>query len=193
MRTSRPDALRYAIIGVTITLATNIAPPCHAAPAAVYITPADVNAVISQLSPIYTDDEPLHVIDAGAYHVGVFVVGRPKTKAAEPPSLDGAVPVMEGLSLPNVTAIVTILKGHGAFVTGGALVDPIAIAVDDPDLAVIGPGFRSKAIRGGAVRQVKGGDRIIIPAGVPHGFSAIDAPLVYEVVRIDAAKVLPLK
>lgn len=193
MSTSTPNALRQAFLAATIAIATNLASHCSAAPAAAYITPDDVIAVTTQLSPTYTDDEPVRVIDAGAYHVGVFVVGRPKPRAARPPSSDGAIEVTEGLLLPNVTTIVTILKGSGTFVTGGALVDPTPLAADDPDLAVIGPGFRSKKIRDGGIRQVKAGDLIIIPAGSPHGFSAIDAPLVYEVIRIDAAKTLPLK
>jgi hypothetical protein len=34
---------------------------------------------------------------------------------------------------------------------------------------------------------------VIIPAGVPHGFSAIEKSITYEVVRIDSGKTLPLK
>ena len=169
------------------------ASPCAAAPAAAYITQADVNAVAAQLSSIYTDDEPVRVVDAGACRVGVFVVGRPKRRTAQPPSVDGATEVAEGLVLTNVTAIVRILKGSGTFVTGGKLVDPQPIASDDPDLAVIGLGFRSKKILGGQTRPVSDGDIVVVPAGVPHGFSAISEPLVYEVIRIDAAKTLALK
>jgi hypothetical protein len=33
---------------------------------------------------------------------------------------------------------------------------------------------------------------VIIPAGVPHGFSAIEKSITYEVVRVDQ-KILPLK
>src|SRR5262249_35459140 len=167
--------------------------PCVAAPKAAYIAHADIDAAAHQLSPTYTDDEPLRVIDAGAYRVGVFVVGRPRNKDAQPLSDDGAIPVSEGLALPSVQAILRILKGSGVFVTGGKLDDPVPIAADDPDLTVIGPGFRAKKILGGESHAVKEGDIVVVPAGVPHGFSAIDAPLLYEVVRIDAAKTLPLK
>jgi len=37
------------------------------------------------------------------------------------------------------------------------------------------------------------GDVVIIPAGVPHGFSAIEKSITYEVVRVDSGKILPLK
>ena len=193
MKPLEPRAHHPVIAGAAVALAMAAASPCAAAPSAAYITQADVNAVAAQLSSMYTDDEPVRVVDAGAYRVGVFVVGRPKKRAGQPSSGDGGVPVAEGLALPNVTAIVRIMKGRGAFVTGGQLVDPQPMASDDPDLAVIGPGFRSTKISGGQTRPVSEGDIVVVPAGVPHGFSAIDEPLVYEVIRVDTAKTLPLK
>jgi hypothetical protein len=193
MNTRRTRTLHHAVAGATFALALASASPSEAQPAATYVAQADVNTVESQLSSIYTDDEPVRVVDAGAYRIGVFVVGRPKRRAPEPPSSDGAIAVTEGLALPNVTAIVRIVKGSGMFLAGGSLVDPKPIASDDPDLAVIGPGFRSKRILGGENRRVTDGDIVIVPAGVPHGFSAVDEPLVYEVIRIDTAKTLLLK
>jgi hypothetical protein len=189
----RARTFHHAIAGATCALTLAAASPCEAQPTATYLTRADVNSVASQLSPIYTDDEPVRVVDAGAYRIGLFVVGRPKRRAPRLPSSDGAIAVTEGLALPNVTAIVRILKGSGTFLTGGSLVDPKPIASDDPDLAVIGRDLRSTRIRGGETRLVKEGDIVIVPASVPHGFSTIDEPLVYEVIRIDTAKTLPLK
>ena len=186
-------ALRRCGFGASVSLAIAAASPSDGAPAVTNIPQDDVNAVVAGLSPIYTDDEPVRVIDAGAYRVGLFVVGRPKRKHAQPSSANGAVGVIEGLTLPNVTAIIRIIKGSGTFAAGGRLAVPRPIAADDPDLAVIGPGFRSNQIFGADVRPVKRGDIVIVPAGVPHGFSAVDEPLVYEVIRIDAAKTLPLK
>jgi mannose-6-phosphate isomerase-like protein (cupin superfamily) len=37
------------------------------------------------------------------------------------------------------------------------------------------------------------GDMVVVPAGVVHGFTSVEQPLTYMVVRIDPAKVLPLK
>lgn len=188
-----PRILRHAVAGAAIALTLAAASPCAATPSAVLITQRDRSAVESRLSPLYTDDEPVRVIDAGAYRVGVFMVGRPKKRPAQPLAADGAVPVTEGLALPNVTTIVRIMKGSGTFVAGGKLVDPQPIAANDPDLAVVGPGFRGKEIAGGETRPVSVGDVIVVPAGAPHGFNSVDEPLVYEVIRIDAAKTLPLK
>ena len=162
-------------------------------PAAVFVPAGEIDATIKQLSAIYTDDEPVRVSDAGPYNVGVFVVGRPKKVAQASAAPDGTVRVTEGLELDHVTAVVRILAGAGTMVTGGTLVDGHRIANDDPDLPVIGPGSRGKLVRGGEGRRVAAGDMVIVPAGVVHGFSAVEQPLTYMVIRIDGAKVLPLK
>jgi len=94
----------------------------HAAPAsAVVVAGADVSRAVSQLSPKFTDDEPLRVLDAGANRLGLFVVGRPKKSGPERITPDGAVAVTEGLQLDQVSAIVQVLRGAGEFVTGGTL------------------------------------------------------------------------
>ena len=160
---------------------------------ATYISVGEVDATVKSLSPIYTDDEPVCVTDAGEFNVGVFVVGRPKKVDASTATQDGTVRVTEGLQLDHVTAIVRILKGAGTFVTGGTLVDGQRIANDDPDLPVIGPGVRGKLIQGGEQRRVSKDDMVVVPAGVVHGFGSVEQPLTYMVVRIDPTKVLPLK
>lgn len=158
---------------------------------AYFIPASEVERVKEHLSPIYTDDEPLRVVKAGSYRVGLFVVGRPKKS---PLSFVGtAVRVGEGLALDNVTSVIRIVRGRGTFVSGGRLVNAHPIATNDPDLPVIGPGVRGKLIVGGTRRQLSVGDVAIVPAHVAHGFSAVDSPLTYEVIRIDAGNSLPLK
>ena len=56
-----------------------------------------------------------------------------------------------------------------------------------------GPGASGTGIKDGVSRQVKAGDMIVIPAGVPHWFSKIDGSITYVVVRIDPNRTLPLK
>jgi hypothetical protein len=166
----------------------------HAAPPfAVVVAGTDVGRAVSQLSPQFTDDEPLRVLDAGANRLGLFVVGRPMRTGPEQVAQDGAVAVTEGLQLDQVSAIVQVLSGAGEFVTGGTLVAPIRMPPNDPDAAVIGPGTRGKAILGGERRRIASGDMFIIPAGVPHGFAVIEAPITYLVIRVDTGRTLPLK
>lgn len=148
---------------------------------------------LKQLSPKYTDDEPLRVIAAGPNRIGVFVVGRPKRTGPAQTRPDGSVELTEGLQLDQISAVVRILDGAGTIVTGGQLVDPKRMRAADPDEEVIGPGQRGKSILGGESRRMAAGDMAIILAGVPHGFSEIETPIIYLVMRVDSGHVLALK
>ena len=97
------------------------------------------------------------------------------------------------LANDKTTSIYFVLEGAGTIVTGGKLANPTPITSDDPDLKLLGTGSRGSGIQDGESRRITAGDVVIIPAGVPHGFSAIEKSITYQVVRIDSGKVLPLK
>ena len=162
-------------------------------PSAAVVTTADISAAVGQLSPRFTDDEPLRVLEAGPNRLGAFVVGRPKKTGPARVGPDGAVAVTEGLQLDEVSAVLQMLSGTGEFVVGGRLVHPARMAPDDPDASVLGPGSRGKAIIGGSRRRIGPSDILIIPAGVAHGFAAIETPVTYLVLRVDSGRSLPLK
>lgn len=84
----------------------------------------------------------------------------------------------------RVTETYYILHGSGTIVTGGTLG-----AAKPTDLTRVGAGPSLQGQRqGGESRRVGPGDVIIIPAGVPHSFSELDAPVTYLVFRFDPAK-----
>src|SRR5262245_22888996 len=56
-----------------------------------------------------------------------------------------------------------------------------------------GPGFAGSGIRGGGSRRVSKGDMVVIPADTPHGFTDVQEPITYTIVRIDPNRVLALK
>lgn len=56
-----------------------------------------------------------------------------------------------------------------------------------------GPGESGTAIQGGTSQRVKAGDIVVIPAGTPHWFSAIEGSISYLVVRVDPNRILPLR
>jgi hypothetical protein len=176
-----------------IALATPTAQAVSQPPSAAFVMAGDVMATQRQLSPTFTDDEPIRVVAAGPNRIGVFVVGRPKQTGPAQNNAEGAVHVTEGLELDQVSAIVRVLDGAGTIVTGGRLIGPERMSASDPDTQVIGPGHRGKFILGGQSRRMSAGDMVIIPAGVPHGFSEIDKPITYLVIRVDTGQVLPLK
>jgi len=70
--------------------------------------------------------------------------------------------------------IVYVLDGAAALVTGGTAVDA---RVTEPDE------LRGSSIIGGEVHELKKGDVIIVPAGVPHWFKEVSNPFLYYVVK----------
>ena len=193
-----PGQLLIAMIAFSLrTVAEEAGPPTETArataPEAAVVRSSDVASAVVGLSPHLTDDEPLRVLDAGPIRLGAFVVGRPKVTEPAHIAPDGAVAVTEGLQLDQVSSVLQVLNGAGDFVTGGTLINPVRMVEDDPDASVIGPGSRSKAILGGVRRRIMRGDIVIIPAGVPHGFAAIESPITYLVIRVDSGRSLPLK
>jgi len=67
----------------------------------------------------------------------------------------------------DATELHFILEGHAIFVTGGRIDKQGSESV----------------ITGGAERAVQAGDAVIVPAGSPHWYRQIDAPLSYLEVR----------
>jgi glc operon protein GlcG len=70
--------------------------------------------------------------------------------------------------------IVRVLEGNATLVTGGKAMDLKMTAQDE---------FRGREIEGGDTRQLKPGDVIVIPAGVPHWFKEVSNPFLYYVVK----------
>jgi glc operon protein GlcG len=71
--------------------------------------------------------------------------------------------------------VIYVLDGSATFVTGGTLVDPQATAADE---------IRGSAIAGGETRTIAKGDVIVVPAGTPHWFKAVQGPVLYYVVKV---------
>src|SRR5690349_4076936 len=70
--------------------------------------------------------------------------------------------------------IVYVLDGAATLVTGGTAVDPKVTEADE---------LRGSSIDGGETRQLRKGDVIIVPAGVPHWFKEVSNPFLYYVVK----------
>lgn len=72
------------------------------------------------------------------------------------------------------TDIIYVQEGSATFVTGGTVMDPKPIAPDE---------IRGKEITSGETRTITKGDVIIVPAGTPHWFKEVPAPMTYYVVK----------
>src|SRR5262249_17896545 len=69
--------------------------------------------------------------------------------------------------------IVHALDGTATLITGGTAIEAKPTAPDE---------LRGTSIFGGETRQLKKGDVIIVPAGVPHWFREVTNPFLYYVV-----------
>ncbi|NOT60242.1 MAG: hypothetical protein HOP19_08450 [Acidobacteria bacterium] len=70
--------------------------------------------------------------------------------------------------------IIYVLAGTATLVTGGEIVDGKPIAPGE---------IRGADVKGGETRKIKPGDVIVVPAGTPHWFKEVPAPLDYYVVK----------
>ena len=97
-----------------------------------------------------------------------------------------------GIAHDHQTETYIIVSGTGTLVTGGRIVNGRKSAPDSPVTTVLNGPSCSGAIAGPDVvtRVVKTGDIIIIPAGVPHGWSDIPDHVDYLSVRPDPDRVL---
>jgi mannose-6-phosphate isomerase-like protein (cupin superfamily) len=72
------------------------------------------------------------------------------------------------------TDIIYVLEGTATIITGGSVVDGSTTALDE---------IRGSAIRGGIAQPLVKGDVFIVPNGVPHWFTRVQAPFRYYVVK----------
>jgi mannose-6-phosphate isomerase-like protein (cupin superfamily) len=144
------------------------------------ITRADFDKTLARAPAAGVMDQQIRVVDIGKYNVAVGVLHR------------AARAKHTAISHAQVTEVYHIVQGSGTLVTGGTIVDPTAVAADsETHRVLVGPSTTGPSIRDGASRAVGPGDVIVIPPGVAHWFSGVDADMNYLVVRVDADHVLP--
>lgn len=153
--------------------------------AATDVTNAEVLAVLKMAQT----DQQLRVVDIGKYNVGVGILHRGAIAAAA--SAEAATAGVNGLSHNQITEVYYIVSGSGTLVTGGTFIDPQPQPPESSTVKVlVGPTLGGR-FRNGTSRTVGPGDVIVIPPGVPHGFSAIEDHVDYLAVRVDPDHVLP--
>ena len=180
------------------------------------ITADDVQKVL-KLGAKATD-HTIKVVEMGqGYQMSVAVVHRGTTENAPKPTpeqaaaraaaqaklascgkIDAApagakVGPANGMLVHDFTAeTYIIIKGSGTLVTGGTLFAAKRDAADsDMTTTLNGPSCSGKVYGDFKVQEAKVGDIIVIPAGVPHGWSKISDMVDYLSVRPDPKHVLP--
>ena len=106
-------------------------------------------------------------VKGGIFRVGVVHRTAPETRA---------------LLHDDLTEVYQIIQGAGTLVTGGTAQE--ARPVSDPPNLGPTPSYYVTQV-GGVSQRVKAKDVIVIPAGLPHRFSALDGPIEYVIYRFE--------
>jgi mannose-6-phosphate isomerase-like protein (cupin superfamily) len=173
----------------------------------VYITDEDIKAVLKHAADTHRTipDNTLRVIDMDKYQLGVAVVNRGAMGSAAPANAaasGNAAPATScgeqrpGAKGPNgifhddTAESYVVISGSGTLITGGTIVNGKRSGPTDEVTTVLNGPSCGGTMVGYTSRQIKVGDVIIIPEGVPHGFSAIPDHITYLSIRPDLKKVL---
>ncbi len=206
----------WGSFALALTLLQTAGSAQQAPKAAIDITDEQVKAVNATPGV----DRQLRIVDMGKYQLAVGIVHRGPTGTARgaaggaarggaaagagggagrgsavpcgtsaTPSGSGAG---GGIAHDATTETYVIVSGSGTLVTGGHIVNGTRSGPDTEVTKVLNGPSCSGAIDGPDVvkRVVKTGDIIIIPAGVPHGWTDIGDHVDYLSVRPDPDKVL---
>lgn len=202
--------LAFAVLALTAASAAaqveNMGPK-----AATYITDADVKKV----NALPGVDRQIVSVDIGKLNEAVGIVHRGKLPAGGPPTGANATPVPApaippaemcgapapaggagvqgtGIAHDHQTETYLIVSGSGTMITGGQIAGGRKSAADSAVTTTLnGPSCSGRIIGAGVVKRVVNvGDIIIIPAGVPHGWTEIPDHVDYLSVRPDPDRVL---
>ncbi len=171
----------------------------------VYISDDDVKAVLKHSvdTKRTIPDNTLRVIDMDKYQLGVAVIhrgamgggGAANAAAAANPSPacgeqrpDAKGPT--GIFHDDTAESYVVISGSATLITGGTIANGRRSAPDSEVTTILNGPSCSGTMVGYTSREIKTGDIIVIPEGVPHGFSAVPDHVTYLSIRPDLKKVL---
>jgi glc operon protein GlcG len=73
--------------------------------------------------------------------------------------------------------VMHVVEGRATVVTGGDLVEPREVAAGE---------LRAARVEGGTTHELREGDVLAVPSGVPHQFVDVSDPFLYFVVKVEA-------
>jgi mannose-6-phosphate isomerase-like protein (cupin superfamily) len=180
----------------------------------IYIMDSDVKEVLKHAPPAV--DQQLRVVDLCKYNLAVGIIHRGPTgggaaaagkqgkakgagkqaanieRCNSGPAPANAAPAgVGGISHDDETETYVIVSGGGTVVTGGSIVNGFRSGPESEVTKVLnGPSCSGQIVGEVTKRAVKPGDIVIIPFGVPHGWTDITDHVDYLSVRPDPDHVL---
>jgi len=158
---------------------------------------------IQEVNAVPGTDRQIISRDIGKLNLSVGVIHRGATGgtggggAAPPPAQlcgisDGPLSGARGIAHDHQTETYVVISGGGTLVTGGQIMTGRRSAQGSNVSTLLnGPSCIGTIVGDVQSKDVKVGDVIIIPAGVPHGWSNIPDHVDYLSVRPDPDRVLP--
>lgn len=137
----------------------------------VHVSAADLLAVLKKAGELPVIDTNAQTVQAGPNQVMVNIARRTQM----------GMPTNAAVAHNSLSEIYYVTEGAGTLVTGGTLTSPTEEANNT------GGNIRGAGIQNGESRRIAAGDVVVIPAGTPHTFSAIEGTLVYLNLRINPA------
>jgi len=176
----------------------------------IYFTAEDIQAVLKHAAATKRTipDNTIEVLDMGKYNLGVAVVHRGAiagrgagagggTAAAAPNNPQPACGEQSagatgpgGIYHDDTAESYIVTSGSATMITGGKIVNGRRSAPESEVTKILNGPSCSGTIVGGTTHNIKVGDIVIIPEGVPHGFTAISDHVTYLSIRPDLKKVL---
>ena len=173
----------------------------------IYFTAEDIQAVLKHAADTKRTipDNTIQVLDMGKYNLGVAVVHRGALKGGGAGGGTTAAPSNPqpacgeqsagatgpgGIYHDDTAESYIVTSGSATMITGGKIVNGRRSAPDGEVTKILNGPSCSGAIVGGTSHTIKVGDIVIIPEGVPHGFTAIPDHVTYLSIRPDLKKVL---
>ncbi len=175
---------------------------------------------IQEINKLPGTDRQIRVIDMGTYNLAIGIIHRGATGGARGAAARGGAPAARGaaagaargnapagarcgvssgtpsgasgIAHDSTTETYYVVSGTGTLVTGGEILNGTRSAADSVVTTTLnGPSCSGQIVGNAVSRVVKTGDVIVIPAGVPHGWTNIADHVDYLSVRPDQTKVLP--
>lgn len=175
---------RRSCLALILSLAAGVSSLWAQSPVPVVpISAEQIQAVVKTITAAQGDQQ-IRVVDLGAINLAVGVLHRAKTT-------DTPGAPINGLLHSDITETYVIISGGGTLVTGGTIANGRAFPADNEVVTVLAGPSVSGPIQNPTFRVVKTGDVIIIPAGTPHGWTAVADHVDYLSIRPDPKKVLP--
>ncbi len=203
--------MQRALIGLaalfTVSSVVALAQPKDA----IDITDAQIKEVLKFAPPAV--DQTLRVIDMGKYQLSVAIIHRGPTggaaagrgrgagagraaSAAEPCGLTSLPAGAKesgagGIAHDDTVETYVVVSGGGTLITGGEILNGRRSPPDSEVTKILnGPSCGGRIVGNFVSRKIGVGDVIVIPEGVPHGFTEISDHIDYLSIRPDQKKVL---